>query len=188
MFKSQAKTNVSDALRRYEGGLLRYATAIVGPTLARDVVQDTFLRLCAQEEDLSGRLAPWLFSVCRNRAIDVRRKRSRHAELPEEMEIPAPAIQHTRVEQKQLLARAMKAMGQLSERRREVVLLKFSAELSYKEIAEVTGISVSNVGVILHETLKTLRAELHTGSVSKPQPDDASRQEERAITNKRRAL
>ena len=42
---------------------------------ARDVVQDTFVKLCAEDRHrLNSHLAPWLFTVCRNRAMDVRRK------------------------------------------------------------------------------------------------------------------
>jgi RNA polymerase sigma-70 factor (ECF subfamily) len=46
--------------------------------LARDVVQDVFARLCREPPaDLNGRLTPWLYAACRNRAIDLRRKDSR---------------------------------------------------------------------------------------------------------------
>ena len=69
---------VTDALRAYEGPLLRYTTQLLGDAqAAQDVVQDCFLRLCRQRQaDLEGHLAEWLFAVCRNRAIELRRKRS----------------------------------------------------------------------------------------------------------------
>ena len=65
---------VQDALIRYEGALVRYAMRITGDMeTARDVVQDTFLRLCDADRDQVGEyLAPWLYRVCRNRAIDAR--------------------------------------------------------------------------------------------------------------------
>src|SRR5713226_5175292 len=68
---------IRSILDMYEGPLIRYAAAIVGDIeRARDVVQDTFLRLCAQKDLLrfGDHLAPWLFTVCRNRAFDLRRK------------------------------------------------------------------------------------------------------------------
>src|SRR5262245_4168788 len=69
---------MSSALERFEGRLLRYAQRIVGDSdEARDVVQDTFLKLCRQNPaELNGRLAQWLYTVCRNRALDVRRRKS----------------------------------------------------------------------------------------------------------------
>jgi DNA-directed RNA polymerase specialized sigma24 family protein len=55
--------------------LLRYAGDIVGSALARDVVQDTFLKLCAVERArVEAQLAGWLFTVCRNGALEVKRR------------------------------------------------------------------------------------------------------------------
>lgn len=49
----------------------------------------------------------------------------------------------------------------LPKNQKEVIELKFKTELSYKEIAEVTGLSVSNVGFLLHTAIKTLREKMH---------------------------
>lgn len=70
---------VDAAMREHEGALLRYAARITGDAdLARDVAQDVFLRLCGENPaTLNGRLRPWLYTVCRNRAIELRRKRKR---------------------------------------------------------------------------------------------------------------
>ena len=48
----------------------------------------------------------------------------------------------------------------LDARSRELVQLKFNENLSYKEISERTGLSVSNVGYLLHHAIKTIAAEL----------------------------
>ena len=48
-------------------------------------------------------------------------------------------------------------MAALPALQQEVLRLKFQAGLSYQEIAEVTGKSVSHVGVLLHEGLKSIR-------------------------------
>ena len=64
-------------LDEFEGKLLRYAQRLLGnPDEARDVVQFVFLRLCDETPDnLDDRLAQWLYTVCRNRALDVLRGR-----------------------------------------------------------------------------------------------------------------
>src|SRR5438093_11573937 len=74
-----------DVLKEHEGPLLRYATRLTGNLdTARDVVQDTFLKLCREKpERLNSHLPEWLFTVCRNRALDVMRKEHRLAPLPE---------------------------------------------------------------------------------------------------------
>ena len=77
---------VKDAVARFEGPLLLFATRLLRDAdTARDVVQDTFLKLCASEfASIDGHLAEWLFTVCRNRALDVLRKENRMTQLHDE--------------------------------------------------------------------------------------------------------
>ncbi|HTE06423.1 MAG TPA: sigma-70 family RNA polymerase sigma factor, partial [Planctomycetota bacterium] len=67
------------AVAQFETPLLRYAARLTGNAeVARDVVQDTFLRLCAQPRAaVETHLAEWLFTVCRHRALDHHRKEGR---------------------------------------------------------------------------------------------------------------
>ena len=85
---------VRAAVDRFEGPLTLYAARLLGDAdAARDVVQDTFLRLCAQDRAaIESRLAEWLFTVCRNRALDVLRKESRMTQLSDEQvqSLPQP--------------------------------------------------------------------------------------------------
>lgn len=74
------------ALERFETPLTRYAFRITGDLeRARDVVQDCFLSLCGESPArIDDHLAPWLFKVCRNRALDVRRKEARSLPLDDD--------------------------------------------------------------------------------------------------------
>jgi RNA polymerase sigma-70 factor (ECF subfamily) len=142
--------------------LLRFATTIVGATAALDVVQDTFVELCtADRERVEGHLAAWLFTVCRNRAISARRKTAR-LRPPEEADVDAmPGSEPTRkLETKDEARNVVAALAGLAERDREVVSLRFAGDLSYKEIADVTGLTVSHVGVILHHAIRSVRTEV----------------------------
>src|SRR3990172_8871275 len=67
---------IEAALRRFEAPLLRYAARLLGSEeAARDAVQETFLRLCqADRARVDDHLAQWLYTVCRTRAVDARRK------------------------------------------------------------------------------------------------------------------
>jgi RNA polymerase sigma-70 factor (ECF subfamily) len=58
---------------------VRYAARLLSDNdRARDVAQDTFLQLCRQpRSEVETSLRAWLFTVCRNRAMDVRKKESR---------------------------------------------------------------------------------------------------------------
>ena len=66
-------------LDRYEAPLVRYAARLLGDgDSAREAVQHAFLQLCERSaEELRGREAPWLFRVCRNKAMDLIRLRQR---------------------------------------------------------------------------------------------------------------
>jgi RNA polymerase sigma factor (sigma-70 family) len=153
---------VEAAVAEHEGGLIRFAATIVGATAALDVVQDTFLELCsADRQRVEGHLAAWLFTVCRNRAISARRKTSRlRPEEEADVETMAQSEPTRSLERKEDARTVVAALEGLGEREREVVSLRFAADLSYKEIAEVTGLSVSHVGVILHHAIKSVRAEV----------------------------
>lgn len=164
-------------LERYERPLVRYAQNILGDLEhARDVVQETFIKwvelhtLPGGEEARGeappppvwdeGRTEAWLFTVCRNRAIDLQRKHKRivpiHPDLPERIsEEPGPGLA---LENRELAGCLNELLGHLSENQREVIALKFQNDLSYREIAGITALSVTNVGFLLHTGLKKLRA------------------------------
>lgn len=156
---------IAEALDQYEGRLVRYAGRITGNLeQARDVVQETFARLCGQDPGaLNGRLGPWLFAVCRNRAIELRRKdRRMHAagELMMEGLADNAVTPAESAEDREQSGGILQHLATLPESQQEVVRLKFQESMSYREISEVTGHSVSNVGFLLHTALKTLRQRM----------------------------
>ncbi len=154
------------AVERHAAELLRYAASIVRDAdVARDIVQETFVRLWIDPpQALAERRAAWLFRVCRNRALDHLRKESRMTPLPansiETTEDQTPENPALAAETNDSHHRLLQMMETLPSNQREVVRLKFQSGLSYKEIAEITDLSVTNVGFLLHTALKTLRTRL----------------------------
>ncbi len=63
-------------------------------------------------------------------------------------------------EQNDEAGRAQQLVHNLPDNQREVIRLKFQDDLSYREIATVTGLSVSNVGFLIHRGVKTLREQM----------------------------
>ena len=63
----------------------------------------------------------------------------------------------SRLEQRQTVGEIFRLLESLPKNQREVVYLKFQSDLSYKEISEVTKLSVSNVGVLIHTALRAIR-------------------------------
>lgn len=154
---------VCAALRRYERPLMRYAARLLGdPERGRDIVQDTFLRLCRQKQArVQGHLAEWLYTVCRNRALDVLRKEKRMSSLNlvrmDFQASPQPGPDR-KLEAKEGLTRLQEILETFPANQQEVVRLKFQSGLTYREISHVTKLSESNVGFLLHTALKKIRA------------------------------
>jgi RNA polymerase sigma-70 factor (ECF subfamily) len=149
---------IVDALGLYEARLLRYATWVLRDAeLAREVVQETFLRLCREESTaVGGYVAQWLFTVCRNLAFDTRKREVRMTAL-EDVEAGIDSTVESDLEQRETVGEIFRLLEELPKNQREVVYLKFRCDLSYKEISEVTKLSVSNVGFLMHTALKTIR-------------------------------
>ena len=159
---------IRDAVETHQGRLIRYARLITGNAeAARDAVQETFLRLCREEpRRIQDHLVPWLFRVCRHRALDARRKEGRMVSLDQSSSGSPPAAAITaagldgRLEAQQSMRRVLAAQTELTSLQQEVLRLRFQEDLSYKEISSVTGRSVSHVGVLIHEGMKELRHRL----------------------------
>jgi RNA polymerase sigma factor (sigma-70 family) len=149
-------------LHRFEIPLLQYARRITGDReQARDVVQETFIKFqrngALRREDES---ATWLFTVCRNAALNVCRKERRMLHLDEQLiearesEQPMPFNQ---LEQNEAAGFLLRIVATLPPRQQEIIQLKFQNDLSYQQIAKIMQTTANNVGVLLHTALKTLR-------------------------------
>jgi len=154
---------LEEVLDEYESRLIGYSMTIVGDIeTARDVAQDTFLRLWNQEQTPEA-LKAWLFTACRNRSIDHLRKEKRVVKMePEQfdqVEETAPDPAKT-ASAKDTHARVLQFIDRLSSNQQEVIRLRFDSDLSYREISKITGLTEGNVGFLLHSGLKKLRESL----------------------------
>jgi RNA polymerase sigma factor (sigma-70 family) len=164
---------IVQALDAYEVRLIRYATWILSDVeTAREVVQETFLRLCREERParIAEYLGAWLFTVCRNLAFDTRKKEARMTPLGD------MHLQESRgrgvdsgLQQRETAGEIFRMLDTLPKNQREVVYLKFQCDLSYKEISDITKLSVSNVGFLIHTALKSLRKQLLSEPVRRTQ-------------------
>jgi RNA polymerase sigma-70 factor (ECF subfamily) len=155
--------NLDELVRRYKRPLVSYAGSITGDyDRAQDVVQETFVE--AERRRASGNAeitAKWLFTVCRNRALNICRK-DRRLEFVSETILDASAgenqLPSDRLEEKEATGFLLRIVGTLPLRQQEVLQLRFQNNLSYEEISEIMNTSVSNVGVLIHTALRELRS------------------------------
>jgi len=151
-------------ITQYQAPLTRYAARLLGDAdRARDVVQDTFVRLIGPPRaDVDGHLAEWLFTVCRHRALDTLRKEGRMRRFDETQaeriatDAPRPGSD---LEAGESHAAMLRLIGALPVNEQEVIRLKFQNGFSYKEISHITEHSVNHVGVLLHNAIHRLRAD-----------------------------
>jgi RNA polymerase sigma factor (sigma-70 family) len=163
-------TLVLDALARFERPLVLFATRLLGDSdRARDVVQETFLRLCREPPGsaVEDHLAAWLYTVCRRLALDELRRDGRMAKTGdaglEAVLLARPGREEDPARRAETLdetERVLGLLGELPAKQREALELRFRHGLRYREIAEVTGQSLGNVGYLIHEGMNTLRARL----------------------------
>jgi RNA polymerase sigma-70 factor (ECF subfamily) len=152
---------VLSAVERHEVRLTHYAERLTGdPHAARDVVQHVFLQLCDHPPtSRNGQLAGWLFAVCHNRAMDVRRRNGRTTPL----ESVAPESLSRNDADPAELAEAgdtvevlRSVIDTLPDGQRLVVNL-WSAGFRYREIAEMLEKSEGYVRVASHRAWQTIR-------------------------------
>lgn len=160
------------ALARFERPLVRYALSLCGDLeQARDAVQDTFIKLSRDSkmarklspspEAIEG-LAPWLFTVCKNRVIDLHRKHSRLVPMDTatlDQSATTTDAPDEALHEKETARQIRDLIGQLPDKQRQVIQLKFHAGLSYQEIAAATGLSPGNIGWLIHQAVQSLRRD-----------------------------
>jgi len=168
-----------ELLERYERPLLRFVARYrqgMGQDgaleWARDTVQEVFVRLLRDAPGLRTveNVSAWLFRVARNLAIDEARKEirmERRHEVAAGMArgpsvAPPPCVAEERKELCEIVTR--KLLG-LPSNQRDVLILKIQEGKSYREISEVTGLSTSNVGYLIHHGLKALAGQLRSAGV-----------------------
>lgn len=153
---------------KYETSLLRYVARIINNhEIAQDVVQDTFIKLFKKwEEELtpSPKISSWLYRVAHNCAVDYLRKETRHLALHRnQSKEKQQFVMPNRGSGFQVSANAEKAANALDSldiRERQLVVLKVYEEKSYREISEITGLTVTNIGYILHHAMKKMATKL----------------------------
>jgi RNA polymerase sigma factor (sigma-70 family) len=150
-----------------ESPLLSYAQRLLQDLeSAEDVVQEAFLQLHAQF-DRVHEPRRWLYRTVHNRALNLRRRADRVVPLeaaPDEPTRTEPAdpqpLPDEQIARLEGVGLVRLSLERIDPRSRELVQLKFRDGLSYRQISERTGLTVGNVGYILHHALKALAQDL----------------------------
>jgi len=175
LLRAYAEGNDTDSLGRFFGRYQDSLVRFVGRLLrdfdrAQDVVQETFLEVASHPRRLLDveSCHNWLLRVARNIGISHLRREARarkHAPAVAARAQSAAALEtavtQRKIEREEVRDRVRAAIDRLSPRHRELLLLKVEEDKSYREIAGITGLTVTNVGYLLHRAMKDLTRRLH---------------------------
>lgn len=160
---------IQELFAALETPLLNYAVRLAGAReLAEDLVQEAFMKLHAQFEEVREPRR-WLYRTVHNLALNHRRDSAKIIPLnPGGENDDAPATDTTdpqplpdeQIIRLEGIGLVRLCLESLDDRSRELIRLKFNEDLSYQQIGERTGLKTGHVGYLLHHALKALADEL----------------------------
>lgn len=146
-----------ELLGRHQAKIYSYIYSMVGSQdTANDIFQETFTKVITRMDetyDEQGKWIAWVMRIAHNSTIDVLRKQKRFVDVTSKDEDDADfyerltddtatnAQQHVEMEEDK--TRLMRHIQRLPAEQREVVMLRHFYELSFKEIAELTDVSIN---------------------------------------------
>lgn len=157
---AERQRQMEDVILTHQAGLLRYAaTLLENHDLARQVVQDVFIKLFQKWDEVEtggATLRAWLFCVTHNQAVDlIRSEERRRARQLAYIEINHSSEDRgfRAFEREERLALVLKVVRALSPSRQQVLLLRLQQGMDYKEISAVTGYTVPTCRNLLSEAV-----------------------------------
>ena len=155
---------LAELMRQHRHSIVNFCYRLLGNAgEADDAAQETFVRCYQARHRLrSGtKLSTWLFAIARNLCLDRLRYRKRHP--TEALEnAPEPVTISNEVGNREIATAIAKAVAQLPEDQRTVVVLAEYHGLSYAEIAEIMKCSGKSVEARLYRAKHALRTQLRT--------------------------
>lgn len=152
-------------VERYEAKLSRYGRKFLSRTEdIEDIVQDVFLKSfeSMQSFDTTQKFSPWIYRIAHNEFVNALRKHKRSPLIYVDFdafvahpvyEDPLPRER----EEAELKVMLEKSLAELEPKYREVLVLYYIEELSYKEIAEVLKVPTGTVGIRLKRAKESLQ-------------------------------
>jgi RNA polymerase sigma-70 factor (ECF subfamily) len=158
---TEEKPSIREIFDSEESALLRFAYGICGQReTAEDIVQEAFLRLHEHWAEVQNPLA-WLYRSIRNLALNHIRDHRKESPMQEGEEWQSESPMASEVLGKMEAVGVLRMlMADMHDEDRNIIDFKYQRQMSYEDISQRTGLTVSNVGYKLHHLLKGLADSL----------------------------
>jgi RNA polymerase sigma-70 factor, ECF subfamily len=165
--KEHMRINDTDWEEVYETFLPRifhfFCYKVGNPQIAEDLTATTFEKAWSSRGSFRkdhGQVHAWLLGIARHVAGDHFRKPCREVPFDEALDVSIAASMDEDLQRRLDFQRVSRMLSHFPDRDRELIALKYGAELTNREISKITGLSESNVGTILYRVVSKLRKEL----------------------------
>lgn len=172
MATDQLSRQMEELYRQYRSPMFRVALAVLrDEDLAEDAVQQAFLKIFQNFEKIEwadcNKTKSFIVILIRNTAIDLYRRRKKEKIISfEELERPIPDLESS-VDERVISSlegeKAARLLGELEERYRNLLILRYYHGYRNKEIAELLGMTQAQVALWLHRGKEQLRRKLEGG-------------------------
>jgi RNA polymerase sigma-70 factor (ECF subfamily) len=152
-------------MERYEPKLMRYGHKFLSENEdITDIVQEVFINTYRniRSFDAAQRFSPWIYRIAHNGFVNAIRKKSRNPFFTVDFDSfvshpVAPEQSHTQAETNEMKEMVEKGLEKLASKYREILVLYYLEELSYKEIADVLQVPTGTVGIRLKRAKDALQ-------------------------------
>lgn len=144
--------------RDYYPKVFSYIHSRIQNDSAEDITSDVFLKIYEKLDsfdETKSSLSTWIFTVTRNTLIDYYRTRKVYSEIPEATE--AEDSIEDDVCNAEMLSALTKALSQMEERERDIIILRYYDGKTLREIAEQMGISYAYVKILQNKAFAFLK-------------------------------
>lgn len=150
--------------KRYAKDVYRFSYWLCGDeSEAKDITSETFVRVwTAQKEMRAESVKAYLFTIARNLFLKGQRRNNKFASLDSEMVDESTQIQKD-LEVNQQLTQVFRALQKLPDIDRTIMIMMAEKEMSYAEIAQVTGISIAAIKVKIYRARIKINKLLQEG-------------------------
>jgi len=131
--------------------------------VAEDLVSKTFLKAfenIGQFDADKGSFSAWIYRIARNNVIDYYRTRKQDVDISDIWDLKAGENIEVDVENQEKIDELKESIRELKPEQREILMLRIWDDLSYGEIADITGKTKENCRVIFSRTIRGLRKNI----------------------------